>query len=149
MKDILHRLCEYAYMYSSGKESAPASFTPSVWQKLAVSTAEKSSEAAAQTVDKRHDYCRSVCRCLWLVQKILDHVHGSCKPALLPHHAAAKGYPVEVTIVLQNGLGECEGAQLSPGLTVDNQQPVLTLSAHLLMVCFCCTLRLTLYRCIA
>lgn len=77
---------------------------------------------------------------MWLVQTILDSVHGNHKPALLPHHASAKGSPVELTVVLQNGLVEADGDRLTPGMVVDKSQRVLTLSAHSLMVCAACSL---------
>lgn len=135
VKDVLQRLCEYAYMYSSGKQSAPARFTASDWQKLASAPGNVPSQGEALNPDERSHLCRSVRRCLWLVQTILDSVHGGCKPALLPHHASAKGFPVDVSVVLQNGLPDADGTRLAPGMALDKSQRVLTLSAHSDMVC--------------
>lgn len=133
---MLQRLCEYAYMYSSGRQSAPASFAASDWQKLAAIAAENTqSQADALAVGERDRLCRTVSRCLWLVQSILDSVHGSHKPTLLPHHASAKGSPVELSVVLQNGLADADGSRLAPGMVMDKAQRVLTMSTHSLMVC--------------
>ena len=123
-------------MYSSGRQSAPASFAASDWQKLATAAAENAqSEAEARNLDERPRLCRTVSRCLWLVHSILDNVHGSHKPALRPHHASAKGFPVEVSIVLQKGLADADESRLASGMVVDKAQRVLTLSANSLMVC--------------
>jgi hypothetical protein len=141
VKEVLQRLSEYAYVYSSGRQSTPATLTASDWQKLAASApAQNASEVEARNLSEHKLLCRSVCRCLLLLQTILDDVHGNCKPALLPHHASAKGSPIDLSIVLQNGLGaQVDGSKLAPGLTIgppvaDKAPRLMTLSAHSLTV---------------
>jgi hypothetical protein len=127
-------------MCSSGQQSTPASFTASDWIKLTKASSapvHHSSGVDSQSFD-RHHHCRSVCRCLWLVQAILDSVHGRLRPALVPHYACAKGCPVELSVMLQNGLPNANCARLMAGMVMDKAQRQLTLSAHSLMVCAAC-----------
>lgn len=133
VKDVVQRLCQYAYMYSSGRQTAPSGFTAADWQKLTTAPTDQRT-AVDQQGDERQELCRRLCRCLWLIHAILDRVQVTDKPAILPHYAAAKGYAVEIQISLQNGLALAEGSKDWPGLMMDKSHRLLVIRSHIYMV---------------